>query len=435
VRASLRPPHPVVRARDSATIPDRHRLTPLEIASGWVLGTDVDAPAGTEAEPDETPLAALERVILPALLRPPCLVSFSGGRDSSAVLAVASHLARREGLPLPVPATHRFPNAPDTQETEWQERVVVHLGLQEWVRLEWEDELDLVGPIAIEMLRRHGVLWPYNLHFHIPLLEAARHGSLLTGVGGDEVFRPTRFAHAAAVLAGEMRPRARDVLRVGLALAPRPVRRAVMRRRDPGPGPASWLRYHARETVAAAFADHMASEPMRWGDKLRWWWRLRFLQMFFSHARLLAADVDVRIEQPLADPAFLAALGRQARLLRFADRTTAMRLLFADRLPDELCARPTKAMFGQPFWNRHSREFAARAADEGLDAELVDGEGLRALWSSGEVNVRTFLLLQAAWLAEDRAVGGKLAPDGLEQASRDLREGIPPAGPAELPAR
>jgi hypothetical protein len=424
-----------MRVKGPVTVPDGHRLSPLEIASGWVLGTDADALFGEEQEADETPLAALERVILPALLRPPCLVSFSGGRDSSAVLAVASHLARREGLPLPVPATQRFPNAPDTQEAEWQERVVVHLRLQEWVRLEWDDELDVVGPVATRMLRRHGVLWPPNLHFHIPLLAAARHGSLLTGVGGDEVFKPTRFARAAAVLGGEMRPRARDVLRVGLALAPRPVRRAVIRRRDPGPGPAPWLRNHAREAVAAAFADHMASEPMRWDAKLRWWWRLRFLQMFFSHARLLAADVDVRIEQPLADPAFLAALGRQAPLLRFVDRTAAMRLLFADLLPDELCARPTKAMFDEPLWNRHSREFAARATGEGLDAELVDGEGLRALWSSGQVNVRTYLLLQAAWLAEDRAVGGKLAPDGLEQASRGLREGAPPAGPAELPAR
>ena len=61
-----------------------------------------------------SPRAALEAVVLRALLRPPCLVSFSGGRDSSLVLAIASDVARRHGLPLPVPATNRFPGrAPD----------------------------------------------------------------------------------------------------------------------------------------------------------------------------------------------------------------------------------------------------------------------------------------------------------------------------------
>ena len=59
-----------------------------------------------------TPLAALEEAILPALRRPPCLVSFSGGRDSSCVLAAATRAARREGLQPPVPVTLRVSNAP-----------------------------------------------------------------------------------------------------------------------------------------------------------------------------------------------------------------------------------------------------------------------------------------------------------------------------------
>ena len=81
-----------------------------------------------------SPREALERAILPALLRPPCLVSFSGGRDSAAVLAVATALARREGLPAPIPATNVFPAADDSDETAWQELIVRHLGLSEWVR-------------------------------------------------------------------------------------------------------------------------------------------------------------------------------------------------------------------------------------------------------------------------------------------------------------
>ena len=50
------------------------------------------------------------------------------------------------------------------------------------------DELDFVGPIAAEGLRRHGVLFPANAHMIVPLAREARGGSLLTGVGGDDTF-------------------------------------------------------------------------------------------------------------------------------------------------------------------------------------------------------------------------------------------------------
>ena len=69
------------------------------------------AAAAALPETAATPRAAFEAAILPGLRRSPCLVSFSGGRDSSAVLATATAVARREGLPLPVPITHRFPSA------------------------------------------------------------------------------------------------------------------------------------------------------------------------------------------------------------------------------------------------------------------------------------------------------------------------------------
>ena len=70
------------------------------------------------------PSAALERAVLPALLRPPCVVSFSGGRDSSLVLAAAVAVARSEGLAAPIPITVRFPASAESDEQEWQERVV-----------------------------------------------------------------------------------------------------------------------------------------------------------------------------------------------------------------------------------------------------------------------------------------------------------------------
>src|SRR5579884_3063930 len=81
----------------------------LEVLCSQMLGRD----EGAEALPRPAPgglYAALESVLVAALSRPPCAVSFSGGRDSSAVLALATDAARRHGLELPVPVTMRFPS-------------------------------------------------------------------------------------------------------------------------------------------------------------------------------------------------------------------------------------------------------------------------------------------------------------------------------------
>ena len=87
----------------------------LKVACGLIITPKPQAPKlGRSGR--ARPLDAIEDVIRPALLRPPCLVSFSGGRDSSAILATATAIARRDGLALPIPATYRFPEAPHTQE-------------------------------------------------------------------------------------------------------------------------------------------------------------------------------------------------------------------------------------------------------------------------------------------------------------------------------
>jgi hypothetical protein len=96
--------------------PGAPALSPLEVASGLVLDPRRSRARLPSVRQGTTPRAALEAAVLPALRRSPCLVSFSGGRDSSAVLAVAASVARREGLPLPIPATNRFPGARLTDE-------------------------------------------------------------------------------------------------------------------------------------------------------------------------------------------------------------------------------------------------------------------------------------------------------------------------------
>ncbi|MGH9273488.1 MAG: asparagine synthase-related protein [Acidimicrobiales bacterium] len=370
-------------------------LTPLEIATGAPLGADPTAPSLPTPLPGG-PVAALARPILEALLRPPCVVSFSGGRDSSGILALATAIAHREGLQLPVPVTLRFPASPDTDEDAWQERVIDHLGLTEWVRIELSAELDLIGPVAAAVLQRHGLLWPPNTHFHQPILDVARGGAILTGIDGDGVFASWRYQRVASVLSGRLRPTLRDAQRVLTVLSPRSARRAVQRRRPPTRLP--WLLPTTMAAAVDAWSDYGATEPARWDRRVEWYSKMRSLRLVLRGFDLLADDADVRALHPLADPGFLAALAEAGGWSGFAGRTEIMRYLFADVLPEDVLSRESKARMNGPFWNEHSRAFIAGWDGEGGN-ELIDASALRAEWSKPVPHACTSTLLQAAWLA------------------------------------
>src|SRR5687768_13200402 len=84
-------------------------LEPLEVHSGMVFGLRRTPPPPPDATTKATAVRdVLEELLVPALSRTPCLVAFSGGRDSSAMLAMAVHVARRHGLEHPVPITFRI---------------------------------------------------------------------------------------------------------------------------------------------------------------------------------------------------------------------------------------------------------------------------------------------------------------------------------------
>jgi asparagine synthase (glutamine-hydrolysing) len=390
-------------------------LTPLEIATGVVLG--VDAPlAAAPSRPQPTPLEAIEQVIRPALERPPCLVSFSGGRDSSAVLAVATALARRDALPLPIPATNRFPDAPGSDEAEWQEQVVAHLGLDDWLRLEHEDELDCVGPVAQRVLRRHGLLWPFNAHFHAPIVGAAAGGSLLTGIGGDELLGASVLERAGAVLRGRARPRRRDLRRLAYALAPRPLRRRALRGRFPGALP--WLRPEANAEFRRRWIAEAAADPLAWGRRMRRVGARRDLRVGAASLARLGADADVLVAHPLSDPAFALSLAALPPARRWTSRAEAVQRLFGQLLPPHLLGRPTKAHFDEAFWRAPSRRFSASWDGTGVDATVVDVEALRREWSSERPMAQSFLLLQSVWLAEARTGSGG---ESFEQPAGGLR--------------
>ncbi|MGO9958489.1 MAG: asparagine synthase-related protein [Solirubrobacteraceae bacterium] len=356
------------------------------------------------------PRAALEAAILPALLRPPCVVAFSGGRDSCALLAVAVGLARREGIADPIPITLEFADAA-TIETGWQERALAHLGVEDRVRVAVADELDLVGPVAARGLRRHGLLYPANAHLVVPMARAARGGSLLTGYGGDDVFGSWPWSDVADVLARRRHPRVAD-LRRGLNFASPAWLRAEIRRRRDVVCSLPWLLAPYRERASLAVARELTSAPRTWVARMAWtacWRTLRVSQRCIAR---LAADEDAVAAAPFLDPGFLAAVGTTGGRWGWGGRTATMRALFGDLLPETIIARSGKAEFSGPFFGPATRGFSREwNGDAGPATELIDPGVLRSIWSSARPNFLCSSLLQAAWMASDaKQPSGQGAP-------------------------
>lgn len=377
-------------------LPERLRPTALEVACGLALGVDPHADR-LPRHPTARPRAAVEDAVRRALTVPPCLVSFSGGRDSSAVLATAVAVARREGLSLPIPATYRFPGAAASDESAWQEQVVRHLGLPDWARLTLTSELDSVGPVAQAVLRRHGPLWPFNAHFHVPLLELATTGSLLTGVGGDELLADQRWASARTFLGGRRLPRYISARNVAVAVSPRPVRSWALERRHGIPSP--WLRAEAERTVNRERAAFQARSPIAWSGGLAWWWGSRYRTAVSASLGVLADDAGTRVVHPFLDPSVVGAVARYFGRRGPQNRSAAMRAFFGDVLPEALLARRSKAHFDEAFFSEHSRAFAAGWDGTGIDASIVDPDRLADAWRTKHPNPRSFLLMQETWLS------------------------------------
>jgi asparagine synthase (glutamine-hydrolysing) len=374
-------------------------MTPLEIAWGYVPGhtEPLPRPAAGPAGPRE----ALEQVVGAALRHPPCGVAFSGGRDSSAVLAIATHVARREGLPDPVPITRVFPDAPAAEERRWQELVVGHLGLTDWQRVSIHDELDLVGPLAAAHLVEHGVVWPPMIHADLPLLESLRGGSLIDGEGGDEVLGVE--AHRVAPLthlARHPRPVRRSRVSAALlALAPARQRasRADRRLRTQ---PLPWLMPAAREPLIDSLVAVQASQPLSFRESVRMVPARRTQALMSRNRRVLAARHCVEVSSPLLNPRVVHALAEDGGMLGRGDRTAVLRSLVADLLPDAVLARVGKATFGEAYMGPGTRDFAAHWTGDGIDPRLVNPEELRRIWLSEQGNALTAALVQAAWLAD-----------------------------------
>ena len=389
--------------------PHYYRPDPLELVSGHITGV-LDRPdpvyaAGRDLPHGMSPRAVLEEVVLAALTRPPCVVEFSGGRDSSVLLAVGAHVARREGLPMPVPITFRYQNEPHTDESSWQEMVIAHVGIADWERVDVGNRHDMVGDLATQFLRGHGVVYPPTLYNKTLPFTLGRGGSHMSGEGGDEVFG---FRRGAVLRKLRSEPRLllhrRNIRDLGLYLGPVQVR-AVLLRKSISAVIEDCLTY-LRPGVECQVLDNLvkehAAEPFDVTSSLGWHLRRKVVANLQEAITAFAAESDVFHLDPFLEPRFVASYARVVKPLGLCSRTQAMRSLFADLLPDALLTRTSKAIFNRGYLTDVGRAFAANWHGGGVDTRLVDTEKLRSRWLSEWPPHQSFLLLQAAWLHENQ---------------------------------
>ena len=369
----------------------------IQDRDGWAVLRNGDVPL---------PVTALQDVLLPALQRPPCVVAFSGGRDSALVLAGAVAAARREGLEEPVAVSIRFPNAPAADESHWQERVIRYLKLEHWERPEYPDGMDFIGARAQQVLLQHGLLFPPNSHLLGTVFELAGGGTVVSGVGGDEIFGAWVRRRLADVAARRTRPRPKDAIRLGVALAPAPVARWARRRSSQSLSTAPmlpWLTEEGQQAFEAAAGDNYSGVAERWDRHVLSAPYARSIRLGFRDAARLAAARGVAYRAPLVDARFTAALAKAGGWRGFGGRARTMRALFSGLLPEDLISRRDKAVFRDAFFTAETRSFATCWSGEGLDPALVRPEPLREVWAAKRVDYRSSLLLQSAWLHDARS--------------------------------
>jgi asparagine synthetase B (glutamine-hydrolysing) len=369
-------------------------LTALEIHAGMVLDP-VTPPEAVLGPPAGTPREVLETLLLEALAEGECHVMFSGGRDSSVMLAAATDVARRHGLPDPIPLTARFAAHPSTWETEWQERTIAHLGLREWNRFEVAGELDALGPIATGALERHGLYWPPNAHTMLLFAGRAGRGAVLTGGGGDELFSPWGYRRIPLDTLRTLRPRRRVAKWAAWSALPLAARQALLHRRRP-PVALPWLQPAANARLAAL---ERAERPSRtWREELRRYLASRYLEVVQRTLRTFAADAGTRLVEPFYDLRLARAVAAIAPPGGFGDRGDALEALFSDLLPRDVLRRSTKATFTGALWGPRAGAFAAAWDGTGLDTTLVDPVALRRAWAAETPDGRTATMLQHLWL-------------------------------------
>lgn len=333
-----------------------------------------------------TPREELERVIRAALQEPPCVVLFSGGRDSSTLLAIAVDLARREGLPDPIAVTHRYPKAPESIEDDWQRTVIDHIGATEWVQVNRESEHEVFGELALLHLRRHGTQvspawWVGWMPPEIggPPLDAPPHegelrGTILEGSGGDEVFGDPARPLRAALLAGR-RPSRRQ-LREGLGellpTAARPARHTAWIEET-----FTWLTPAARRELRASTEREYLDLRDRYDRAMHHLYTDRDVRAGIAHAAVAANESGIKLGAPFLEPRVVAALARRWGRAYPRSRAEGLRDLVGDLLPDQILERRSKGDYTAAFLGPQSLAWLESWDGTDVDESVVDGKRAR----------------------------------------------------------
>jgi hypothetical protein len=376
----------------------------LDLACGMPLGCNGDRP--------RMPLpASLDEVCMRlwsgSFGRGPCFIPFSGGRESSMWLAAGTRHARRTGYDDPIPVTLRYPGLASREELQVQERVIAHLGLADWQRIEPDGDLDLIGPVAGATLARTGPLWPPNAYLMAPLIEAAHDGVFVFISGLIDFFAWWRWAPLAGVLAGHRRPSKRDLALLAAALTPTSLRvRAARRRGFPPPMP--WLRPAAERQALALLRRRGADVPLRFDRAMVTQATHRCFDGAAGTFSALGETLGTSIDQPLRRPGVVASLAGVGGWRGFRGPAEALRQMSGDLLPPEVLAPRPAPDLTRVFFGDASREFAAHWSGAGLDESVIDVVALRRSWLSERPDPRTACLLQFAWLTEQASDTGSM---------------------------
>jgi asparagine synthase (glutamine-hydrolysing) len=366
-----------------------------------MLGEEAREPLprlGREASLDE----ALSNVIEPALASGRCFVAFSGGRESSWLLAVATAAARSRGFPDPVPLTFRFPESTPARSHENQERVVSHLGLGDWEHIHIDDDFEMLGSYARRALLGAGILFPSTLFVFLPMLDRTDGGWLLAGGGLADFFLYWRWAGLADVLARRRRPRKRD-LRDLIELGARRSRTLPDSRRATT---MPWLRERAAQEFDELARRRARHVPLGFESAIR---EQRTHRCHLGTERSLIAlgeSVGAHLMMPFRDDRFMAAFASAGGRRGFGNRMSTMERGVGHLLPPELRRRSDGRHPRQPYFGNASSEFVERWSGLGLDADVVNPDQLRATWASGVFPWQATALFQLAFAHDELEASG-----------------------------
>ena len=358
-------------------------------------------PAGcvrSDAEYVEECRALLDRAVaarIRAASRP--AIFFSGGVDSSSVLASAIRVAPRLGAALPLPLSLVF-DEPESREEAFRQAFVERTGIGgEEVR---PDPFD-AGEYAAQAARR-GLPpdLPGQFLGRSMRRRAAAAGArvVLTGEGGDAVFAGTTFAYADLLRRGRLwaavRQHRLDATyddsgwsRLGLLtdgvwpLLPQAVRgmlRAPLKRLAGMPGDAPWLRLPVEDRGPVPDPPRgvpMAGWAVAW--ELTHGWTRYFVEAFERDA----VEWQIEPRHPLLDPAVVRFALSLPEEQRRRGRITKFVLRGAADLPPAIGERTTKSDLG----------FTLRAA--------LDALGGRAFFAASR-------MAEAGWIDAAEACRG-----------------------------